>query len=100
MDPTVVKAKLVAVLQNIQTLSGETCPAIDGATRPVEALPNFTSKVWPVAAGMLSIALGKSLPCETNIFVDEQSKTPLSLNQTVALVIKLIEEQVAEEVTA
>ena len=100
MDPTVVKAKLVAVLQNIQTLSGETCPAIDDATRPVEELPNFTSKVWPVAAGMLSIALGKSLPCETNIFVDEQSKTPLSLNQTVALVIKLIEEQVAEEVTA
>jgi hypothetical protein len=95
-----VKAKLVAVLQNIQTLSGETCPAIDGSTRPVEALPNFTSKVWPVAAGMLGIALGKSLPCETNIFVDEQSKAPLSLDQTVAFVIKLIEAQEVEEVVA
>jgi hypothetical protein len=100
MDPTVVKAKLVTVLQNIQALSGETCPAISDTTRPVEALPNFTSKVWPVAAGMLGIALGKPLPCEINIFVHEQSKTPLSLNQTVALVIRLIEEQEAEEVVA
>lgn len=100
MSPDTVKAKLKEVLQNVQTLSGEACPAIDDATRPVEALPKFTSKVWPVAAGMLGLALGKTIPCETNIFVDEQSKTPLTINQTVALVVALLEKQEADEVPA
>lgn len=100
MDPEVVKAKLIEVLTNVQTLSGETCPTIDEGTRPVETLPKFTSKIWPVAAGMLGIALGKSIPCEANLFVDEQSKTPLTIGQTVMLVIKLVEEQETEEVPA
>ena len=98
MDANSVKAKLIGVLQTVQSLSGEDCPAIDGATKPVDALPKFTSKIWPVAAGMLGIALGKSIPCETNIFVDEQSKAPLAINQTVALVMKILETQDAEEV--
>lgn len=97
MDPTDVKAKLVEVLQSVQSLSGEECPAIEGATKPVETLPEFTSKVWPVAAGMLGIALGKSIPCEANIFVDEQTKEPLAINQTVALVMKILKAQDAEE---
>lgn len=97
MDPNVVKAKLIEVLQSVQTLSGEDCPTIEGSTKPVEALPKFTSKVWPVAAGMLGIALGKSIPCEANIFVDEQTKEPLAINQTVALVLKVLEAQDAEE---
>lgn len=97
MDPNVVKTKLVEILQTVQSLSGEECPSIDGATKPVEALPKFTSKVWPVAAGMLGIALGKSIPCEANIFVDEESKEPLAINQTVALVLKILEAQEAEE---
>ena len=46
---------------------------------------------------MLGIALGKSIPCETNIFVDEDSKVPLAINQTVALVLKILEEQDAKE---
>lgn len=97
MDPNVIKTKLVEVLQTVQSLSGEECPAIDATTKPVEALPKFTSKVWPVAAGMLGIALGKSIPCEANIFVDEESKEPLTINQTVALVLKIFEAQDAEE---
>lgn len=97
MDANLIKAKLIEVLQSVQTLSGEDCPVIDGGTKPVEALPKFTSKVWPVAAGMLGIALGKSIPCETNIFVDEDTKIPLAINQTVALVLKILEAQDAEE---
>ncbi|MDB5669929.1 MAG: hypothetical protein JWO25_888, partial [Alphaproteobacteria bacterium] len=68
---------------------GERCPAIDGGTKPADALPNFTSKVWPVAAGMLGIALGKSIPCEANIFVNDDTKAPLAINETVALVLKI-----------
>jgi hypothetical protein len=98
VDPKNVKAKLIEVLIAVQTLSGETCPTIDGGMRPVEALPKFTSKIWPVAAGMLGLALGKPIPCETNIFVDEQTKVPLTIDQTIALVIDLVKEN--EEVPA
>lgn len=97
MDANIVKAKLIEVLQAVQSLSGEDCPVIDGGTKPAEALPKFTSKVWPVAAGMLGIALGKSIPCEANIFVDDDTKVPLAINQTVALVLKILEEQDAKE---
>lgn len=97
MDANIVKAKLIEVLQTVQSLSGEDCPAIDGGTKPAEALPKFTSKVWPVAAGMLGIALGKSIPCEANIFVDDDTKAPLAVSQTVALVLKILETQDAEE---
>ena len=97
MDATIIKTKLIEVLQTVQTLSGEDCPTIDGGTKPAEALPKFTSKVWPVAAGMLGIALCKSIPCEANIFVDDDTKVPLAINQTVALVLKILEEQDAKE---
>ncbi len=97
MDANIVKAKLIEVLQTVQSLSGEDCPVINGGTKPAEALPKFTSKVWPVAAGMLGIALGKSIPCEANIFVDDDTKTPLAINQTVALVLKILEAQDAKE---
>jgi len=97
MDANTVKVKLIEVLRNVQSLSGEECPAIEGGTKPAGALPKFTSKVWPVAAGMLGIALGKSIPCEANIFVDDDTKTPLTINQTVALVLKILEEQNAKE---
>ena len=97
MDANTVKAKLIEVLQTVQSLSGEDCPAIDGGTKPTEALPKFTSKVWPVAAGMLGIALGKAIPCEANIFVDEDTKVPLAINQTVALVLKILEAEEAKE---
>ncbi|APL96031.1 hypothetical protein EWH08_15945 [Sphingobium indicum] len=97
MDANIIKAKLIEVLRTVQTLSGEDCPTIDGSTKPAEALPKFTSKVWPVAAGMLGIALGKSIPCEANIFVDDDTKVPLAINQTVALVLKILEAQDAKE---
>ena len=97
MNPNIVKTKLVEVLQTVQALSGEECPTIDGAMKPVEALPEFTSKVWPVAAGMLAIALGKSIPCEANIFVDEATNEPLAIHQTVALVLKILETQEAKQ---
>jgi hypothetical protein len=97
MEPYVIKAKLIEVLQTVQTLSDEDCPPIDGGTKPVNVLPKFTSKVWPVAAGMLGIALGKSIPCEANIFVNELTKEPLSINQTVALVLKILDPQEAQK---
>jgi len=99
MDEITIKAKLIEVLQTIQTLSGEECPPLDGATRPAEALPKFTSKIWPVAAGLLGVAIGKSIPCEANIFVDEDTKKPLAIDQTVVLVCKIIAKLDEEKAT-
>lgn len=97
MDDKVIKAKLKEVLTQIQELSGESCPPLEDGVRPAEALPNFTSKVWPVAAGMLGVALGKSIPCEVNIFVEQGSKRPLAISETVALVCKIIDKQDEEK---
>ena len=54
MDTNAVRIALVEVLQNIQTASGLKCPAIDGSTKPIEELPKFDIKIWPVAIGMLA----------------------------------------------
>ena len=97
MDEITIKAKLVEVLQTIQILNGEECPPLDGTTRPAEALPKFTSKIWPVAAGLLGVAIGKSIPCDANIFVDPDSKKPLTINQAVVLVCKIIAKLGEEE---
>jgi hypothetical protein len=93
MDQTDVKNQLIAVLEQVQTISGEACPTLEGSLKPVESLPKFDSKVWPVAAGMLAAAIGEHIPPETNIFVDETTKQALTINQTVALVCLIIENQ-------
>ena len=92
MDSTDVQKHLMDVLTMIQTISGEACPALDPTIKPAEELPKFNSKVWPVAAGMLGAALGKEIPPEVNIFVDDATKQALTIAQTVALVCALVEQ--------
>ena len=93
MDKTDVMKKLMAVLTQVQAISGEACLTLDGSLKPAESLPKFDSKVWPVAAGMLSAAIGESIPPEAKIFVDETTKQPLTIDQTVTLVCLIIENQ-------
>jgi hypothetical protein len=93
MDQAYVKTRLIAVLQQIQALSGEACPALDGSLKPAESLPKFDSKVWPVAAGMLAASIGETIPPEANIFVDETTKQALTINEAVALVCLIVESQ-------
>ncbi|MDX1109914.1 hypothetical protein GOL35_31135 [Sinorhizobium medicae] len=100
MDPTDVQKHLVDVLTMIQAISQEACPTLDPTVRPAEDLPKFNSKVWPVAAGMLGAALGKEIPAEVNIFVDDATKQALTIAQTVALVCSLIKELDAKAAAA
>ncbi|YCI07154.1 hypothetical protein M1D34_31365 (plasmid) [Ensifer sp. D2-11] len=92
MDPTDVQKHLMDVLATIQAISQEACPTLDPTVRPAEELPKFNSKVWPVAAGMLGAALGKEIPPDVNIFVDDATKQALTIAQTVALVCTLIKQ--------
>ena len=54
MDPETLKEKLIAILGQIQADSDLECPPLTGATKPVENLPKFDSKVWPVATTILA----------------------------------------------
>lgn len=100
MDPTMLKAKLISILGQIQADSGLECPPLTGATKPVENIPKFDSKVWPVATTILSTEIGAPIPNDVNIFIDEMTKLPRSIDETAAFVCKLLKTQNEKEATA
>ena len=93
MNPTLVKAKLIEVLQNIQATSGLDCPPITGTTKPLEALPKFDSKIWPVAIGMLAANLGITIADDVNIFRLKKSNVALTIDESVKMVVELAAAQ-------
>lgn len=93
MDPVLLKEKLCIVLRQIQTDSGLDCPPLIGSTKPVGNIPEFDSKVWPVAISILAAEIGASIPNEVNIFIDEKTKLPRSIDQTAAFVCDLLKKQ-------
>jgi hypothetical protein len=95
VDRAAIRAKLAEVLRNIQADSGLECPPLTGGTRPLDHLPKFDSKIWPVAIGMLAAALGVSIPNDINIFRDERTKQARSLDEIVGFVGRLIDAQAA-----
>jgi hypothetical protein len=100
MDAATVKAKLIAILGQIQVDSGLECPTLSGAIKPVESLPRFDSKVWPVATTILATEVGATIPNEINIFVDETTKLPRSIDETALFVCDLLKKQTEKEATA
>jgi hypothetical protein len=100
MDPATLKEKLIAVLSRIQADSRLECPALTGATKPVENLPKFDSKVWPVATTILATAISATIPNDVNIFIDETTKLPRSIDETVAFVCDLLKKQSEKEAAA
>jgi hypothetical protein len=100
MDPATLKEKLITVLTQIQTDSGLECPALSGAIKPVDSIPKFDSKVWPVATTILATEIGATIPNDVNIFVDETTKLPRSIDQTAVFVCELLKKQSEKEATA
>jgi hypothetical protein len=100
MDPTALKEKLIAILGQIQAESGLECPALTGATKPVENLPKFDSKVWPVATTILATEISATIPNDVNIFVDGTTKLPRSIDETVVFVCDLLKKQGDKEAAA
>jgi hypothetical protein len=93
MDPATLTEKLIAVLGQIQTDSGLECPPLTGATKPVENLPEFDSKVWPVATSILATEIGEVIPNDVNIFFDELTKLPRTIDETTTLLCSLFKKQ-------
>lgn len=100
MNPAVIREKLVEVLQEIQAASGLECPPIAGNTKPVEALAEFNSKIWPVAIGMLAANLGITIAPDVNIFRQDKTCVALTIDETVAKVVALVEVQALAANTA
>jgi hypothetical protein len=100
MDPAALKDKLIAVLSQIQADSGLECPPLTGAAKPIESLPKFDSKVWPVATTILAHEIGATIPNDVNIFVDESTKLPRSIDETAVFVCNLLKRQSEREAAA
>lgn len=97
MDAALIHSTLVEVLQNIQATSELECPPLGGATKPIEELPKFDSKIWPVAIGMLGANLGITIANDVNIFRQDDSSIALTIDEIVAKVVALADAQVAVE---
>lgn len=97
MDSALIQANLMEVLQTIQATSELECPPLGGGTKPLEELPEFDSKIWPVAIGMLGMKLGISIPPDVNIFRQDGMTTALTIDEIVAKVITIIETQAPVE---
>lgn len=95
MDTSLIHSTLVEVLQGIQATSELECPPLGGATKPIEELPKFDSKIWPVAIGMLGAKLGITIANDVNIFRQDDSCVALTIDEIVAKVVALAEVQVA-----
>lgn len=95
MQQDFVRATLIEVLQSIQKDSGLDCPPITGATKPTEMLPNFDSKIWPVAVGMLASGLGITIGNDVNIFCRKKTCIALTIDETVAMVVELAQADVS-----
>ncbi|SRR6266550_2513734 len=100
MDPAQLKKELIAVLAQIQANSGLECPPLSGAIKPVGSLPKFDSKVWLAATSILATEIGKPIPNEINIFVDEKTKLPRSIDETVAFVCEMLNKHDGAETAA
>jgi len=93
MNAVDVKTKLIEVLKTIQTTSGLSCPPINDMTKPIEALPQFDSKIWPVAIGMLASELGITIPDDENIFRRKKTCISLTVSETVGVIMSLAASQ-------
>jgi len=95
MDQATVEAKLIQILQQIQATSKMPSPAITAATKPIDDLPGFDSKIWPAAISMLADSLGITIPVDENIFVSPDGKHRLTVRETAARVMNLAQSRPA-----
>ena len=97
MDSNLLREKLVSVLVQIQTQSGLECPPLTGEIRPVEDIPQFDSKVWPVAISDLAEEIGVHIDKDVNVFSDKKTESNRTIDEIVAFVCQLLKDQLEED---
>ena len=93
MHPNKLKEKLIAVLGQIQADSRLECPPLSGTTKPIRDIPKFDSKVWPIATTNLSTEISAPIPNDVNIFVDDTTKLPRTIDEAATFVSELLQRQ-------
>lgn len=93
MNPAQIQKELIEVLQSIQSASGLECPPLSGTTKPIDALPKFDSKIWPVAVGMLGAKLGIDIPADVNLFRRDKTTIALTIDEAVQMVVEMAQTQ-------
>jgi hypothetical protein len=93
VDSEELKQQLIDVISRIQADSGLECPPLTRDTKPVQAIPKFDSKVWPVATTILAIEIGAPIPDAVNIFVDPVTKLPRSIDEIAIFVCELLKKK-------
>ncbi|MCP3387696.1 hypothetical protein NLM27_02730 [Bradyrhizobium sp. CCGB12] len=100
MEPKELVKTLIAIIDQIQSDSELECPPLTGATKPVGAVPEFDSKVWPVATTILATQIDVPIPDDVNIFIDETTKEPRSLDEIAVFVCELQKKQGEKQAAA
>lgn len=91
VDQTLVLEALVATLKEVQGQMGQPCPPLVGTTIPINELPMFDSKVWPIAFALVGEKLKITVPVDINVFRQEKNKIPNTIDQTVTAILKAIQ---------
>ena len=100
MDANLLREKLIAVLIQIQTDSGLECPPLTGETKPVKDIPKFDSKISLVAISNLANEIGVHIGNDVNIFFDKKTKSHRTIDEIVAFVCELLENQTEKDKAA
>ncbi len=88
-----VQTNLISVLQSIQSDSGYDGSGIQGNTCPLNDLEGFDSMLWPAAISILSTTIGVNIPNNRNIFISEDSKRLLTIDESAAMVCEMISRE-------
>jgi hypothetical protein len=95
MEPSEVKAKIVAVVQNIHKKlnpQDQEQPEVTGMTCPGSNLNKFDSKIWPVAISRIAKKLEVEIPDDEKLFGDSNGKM-YTIDQITERVCALIKKQ-------
>ena len=93
MQAQQIESALRKIIQAIQENSGLECPQLTGGTAPANDVPDFDSKVWIAATTLLVTETGIEIPNSENIFVDKDTKAPLTISQIGQLVFEIAESE-------
>jgi acyl carrier protein len=86
MDAATVKSALIGVVKDIQISSGYDGSGVSGNVCPLKDLPGFDSMICVEAMSMLSSVLGIAIADDANIFVSENGKQLLTIDEAAAVV--------------
>ncbi len=92
--------QLIAIIGQIQTDSELECPPLTGATKPADTVPEFDSKIWPVATTILVSEINIPIPDDVNIFIDETTKVTHSIEEIAVFVCELQKKQGEKQAAA